>query len=133
MSAKNKTEVLIDGKIYTLSGYESEDYLQRVAAYINSKLAEFKKLDWYSRQPRETRGMMMELNIADDYFKAKKQIEMLEEELSRKEKEMYDLKHTLIEAQLELENVNRELDDARERALECQKQPARPEMEGKRG
>ena len=28
MSSKNKTEVLIDGKIYTLSGYESEEYLQ---------------------------------------------------------------------------------------------------------
>ena len=45
MSSKNKTEVLIDGKIYTLSGYESEEYLQRVATYINNKLAELKKLD----------------------------------------------------------------------------------------
>ena len=43
MSSKNKTEVLIDGKIYTLSGYESEEYLQRVATYINNKLAELKK------------------------------------------------------------------------------------------
>lgn len=42
MSSKNKTEVLIDGKIYTLSGYESEEYLQRVATYINNKLAELK-------------------------------------------------------------------------------------------
>ncbi len=50
MSSKNKTEVLIDGKIYTLSGYESEEYLQRVATYINNKLAELKKLDGYARQ-----------------------------------------------------------------------------------
>lgn len=46
MSSKNKTEVLIDGKIYTLSGYESEEYLQRVATYINNKLAELKKTGW---------------------------------------------------------------------------------------
>ena len=38
MSSKNRAEVLIDGKIYTLSGYESEEYLQKVATYINSKL-----------------------------------------------------------------------------------------------
>lgn len=31
MSSKNKTQVIIAGKIYTLSGYESEEYLQKVA------------------------------------------------------------------------------------------------------
>ena len=45
MSSKNKTEVLIAGKIFTLSWYESEEYLQKVATYINNKIAEFKKLD----------------------------------------------------------------------------------------
>ena len=74
MSSKNKTEVLIDGKIYTLSGYESEEYLQRVATYINNKLAEFKKLDGYGRQSKEIKSILLELNIADDYFKAKKQV-----------------------------------------------------------
>ena len=38
MSSKNNTEVIIDGKIYTLSGYESEEYLQKVAGYINNKI-----------------------------------------------------------------------------------------------
>jgi cell division protein ZapA len=105
MSSKNKAEVLIDGKIYTLSGYESEEYLQKVATYINSKLAEFKKLDGYSRQSRETKSMLLELNIADDYFKAKKQVEMVEEELAEKDKELYDLKHELIAAQIKLETA----------------------------
>ena len=73
MSSKNKTEVLIDGKIYTLSGYESEEYLQRVATYINNKLAELKKLDGYARLSQELKSILLELNVADDYFKAKKQ------------------------------------------------------------
>ena len=42
MASKTDTEVLIGGKVFTLSGYESEEYLQRVAAYINSKMAEYK-------------------------------------------------------------------------------------------
>ena len=39
MAAKNNTEVIIDGKVYTLSGYESQEYLQKVATYINDKIA----------------------------------------------------------------------------------------------
>ena len=34
MSAKTSAEVVIDGKVYTLSGYEGEEYLQKVASYI---------------------------------------------------------------------------------------------------
>ena len=96
MSSKNKTEVLIDGKIYTLSGYESEEYLQRVATYINNKLAELKKLDGYARLSQELKSILLELNVADDYFKAKNQVEMVEEELAQKDQELYDLKHELI-------------------------------------
>lgn len=33
MSAKTDTEVIIDGKVFTISGYESEEYLQKVASY----------------------------------------------------------------------------------------------------
>ena len=38
MPSKTNTEVILGGKVYTLSGYESEEYLQKVAAYINNKL-----------------------------------------------------------------------------------------------
>ena len=44
MSSKNNTEVIIGGKVFTLSGYESEEYLQKVASYINGKLAEFMQM-----------------------------------------------------------------------------------------
>ena len=40
MAVKNTTQVLIGGKIMTLSGYESEEYLQKVAYYINNKMTE---------------------------------------------------------------------------------------------
>ena len=30
MTAKKSAEVIIDGKVYTLSGYEEEGYLQKV-------------------------------------------------------------------------------------------------------
>ena len=129
MSSKNRAEVLIDGKIYTLSGYESEEYLQKVATYINSKLVEFKKLEGYSRQSRENKSSLLELNIADDYFKAKKQAEMLEEELAEKDKELYDLKHELIGSQIRLETAEKSVADYQKESTEYQKKIVRLETE----
>ena len=80
MSVKTDTEVIIGGKVFTLSGYESEEYLQKVASYINNKLSEYNKVESFRRQPQDTQNVLMQLNLADDYFKAKKQISLLEEE-----------------------------------------------------
>ena len=129
MSSKNKTEVLIDGKIYTLSGYESEEYLQRVATYINNKLAELKKLDGYGRLSQENKSILLELNVADDYFIAKKQVEMIEDELTQKDQELYDLKHELIGAQIRLEDGAKELAALKESVSEYQKQIVRLETQ----
>ena len=38
MSSKNTAEVILGGKVIKLGGYESEEYLQRVASYINNKI-----------------------------------------------------------------------------------------------
>ena len=108
MPAKNTIKVLIGGKIITLSGYESEEYLQSVASYMNHKLAQLSELPGYNRQPVETKNTLLSLNIADDYFKAKHQAEVFEEDSQLKDKEMYDLKHDLIEAQIEVENLKKE-------------------------
>ena len=104
MASKNDTEVIIAGKVLRLSGYESEEYLQKVAAYINGKISEYSRVDSFHKAPSETQSILLQLNIADDYFKAKKQISLLEEELQAKEKELYDLKHELIASQIKLEN-----------------------------
>ena len=107
MASKTDTEVIIGGKVFTLSGYESEEYLQKVASYINNKISEYNKIDGFKRQPIDTQNVLLQLNIADDYFKSKKQIEMMEEQLSEKEKELYDLKHELIATQIKLENTEK--------------------------
>ncbi len=104
MDSKIDAEVLIGGKVYTLSGYESEEYFQKVASYINNKTSEYGRLDSFKKLPMDMQSVLMQINIADDYFKAKKQIGILEEEIKAKEKELYDLKHELISYQIKLEN-----------------------------
>ncbi len=129
MSTKNDTEVIIGGKVFTLSGYESEEYLQKVASYINNKVAEYNKVDGFKRQSLETQNVLLQLNIADDYFKAKNQIALLEEELQNKEKEMYDLKHELIASQIKLENTEKNVKELQTEATENTKKIVRMETE----
>ena len=119
MSAKTSAEVVIDGKVYTLSGYEGEEYLQKVAGYINGKITEYDTLEDYRHLPLNMKSTLIQLIIADDYFKAKAQVEKLERDLELKDKEIHDLKHDLISNQIktetaeatmkELEAENREL------------------------
>ena len=114
MAVKNTAKVIIGGKIMTLGGYESEEYFQKVAAYINNKIAELGGLPGYSRQPVETRHTLLSLNITDDYFKAKKQAEIFESDLQQKDQEMYDLKHELVTLRMQLEETGGRLKKAEE-------------------
>ena len=85
MSSKTDTQVVIGGRMYTVSGYESEAYLQQVAAYLHNKLAEFDQMEGFHRQSIDLQHFLIQLNLADDYFQVKKQTEMLEAQLEEKE------------------------------------------------
>ena len=95
MSAKTNAEVVIDGKVYTLSGYENEEYLQKVAAYINNKIAEFDDMDEYKHLPGNMKSTLIELNIADDYFKAKKPYAYIKSMATHRLNKMFVWEHTL--------------------------------------
>ena len=110
-SSKNFTEVLIGGKVFTLSGFESEEYLQKVSTYINHKLDECTSSEGYRKQSAETRSVLLALNIADDYFKAKKLGDGLSLEIENKDKEIYDLKHELIAAQIKSESADKQIEE----------------------
>ena len=78
MDTKHYTEVLIDGRIYTLGGTEDEGYMQRVASYINEMITTLKRQEGFTKQSAEYQTAMIELNMADDYFKAREQIARLQ-------------------------------------------------------
>ncbi len=129
MSSKNYTEVILGGKVFTLSGYESEEYLQKVASYINNKMAEFNREDTYRRQTSEVRANLMYLNIADDYFKAKKLGDSLQEEVESKDKEIYDLKHELISTQIKADAALKEIEELKSEISKYQKNIVKLETE----
>ena len=130
-SSKNFTEVLIGGKVFNLGGFESEEYLQKVSTYLNHKIDELASNDGYRKQSSETRSVLLALNIADDYFKAKKQGSSLETDIESKDKEMYDLKHDLISVQIKLENAEKAMDRMKEENKELQMKIVKLETEMK--
>ena len=107
MSSKNYVDVIIDGKIYNIGGFESEAYLQNES---------------YRMQNMDMQRILLEINIANDYFKAKKQADMLEGDLELKEKEVYDLKHELIVSDSKAETATKELDEALEKIKNLEKE-----------
>ncbi|MCR5609507.1 MAG: cell division protein ZapA [Lachnospiraceae bacterium] len=129
MNNKNSVEVIINNKIYTICGFESEEYIQRIASYINSKYTEFKALEGYNSLSTEMRNIMLEINLADDYFKAKNQIKEIEIESEEKNKELYNIKHELIAAQTKNDSLKKEFDITKEDLSNAQKQLIRLEAE----
>ncbi len=111
MDSKNYAEVLIDGEIYTLGGQEEEAYLQKVASYINEKISMLKKQNGFTKQSKDYQVTMVELNLADDYFKSQDLVRSLEEQNQALEKEVYSLKHELVTTQMKLEKIQKELAD----------------------
>ena len=67
---KNRVEVVIDGQIITLVSEEKEEYMQKVALYIDKKLSEIKSSKSNKPVTEHLRTLLISVNIADDYFKA---------------------------------------------------------------
>ena len=109
MTGKSEIEVIIGGKVYYISGYESEEYLQKVASYINSKINDFEGEDAYKRLNSQYQNLLLLLNMGDDYFKAKARIDLLEEELAAKDNDLCNIKHELISTQIKLDNAKAEI------------------------
>lgn len=129
MSVKTEAKVIVGGKVFTISGYESEEYLQKVASYINSKYNEVASDDGYKLLTRDYQSLLIQINLADDYFKAKNQIDLLNDELASREDELCNIKHELISTQIKLDNLEKSLEDAREKNKEDELKITRLETE----
>jgi len=114
MTDKNDIPVVINGRIYNLSGYEDTDYLQEVANYMNSKIAECKASDGFRRLNAEYQNILLAINIADDYFKVKSETGKLTAQDDEKEKQIYDLRHEVIETQIKYESAMRLVEEYKE-------------------
>ena len=125
MAKKNTAEVLINGKVYNISGYESTAYLQRVASYLNEIEDQISQLEGYQMFSADEKQLLKNMNLADAYFKANDRKEELLEEVEYKDKEIYSLKHDLIDAKIEKDKLLAEIEELKGQFLEEQKKQVR--------
>ena len=104
MKSRNDIEVLIEGRRYTICGFESEEYIQQIASYI-----------------------LLAINIEDDYFKKKKKARDYRTESQGKDKTVLDMKHKIIDLQdkekkdeKKIDELEKELEDAEKKIIELE-------------
>ncbi|NLI57582.1 MAG: cell division protein ZapA [Clostridium sp.] len=90
MSDKNKVNVRIAGKDYTLVGSEPEEYIQKVALYVDKKLNTI--MNQNSKLSTSMASVLTAINVADDYFKARENIDNLSKELNALREEVQKLR-----------------------------------------
>ena len=103
MSDKTKVDVLIAGKTYTISGYESDEYIQRVGLYVDRKMNEVLKSN--NTLSTAIAAILTAINVADDFFKAHENELNFKKEIIASKLEI----EKLLEENSELADRNKEL------------------------
>ena len=86
---KIKTTVCIAGKEYAISSYDSEAYVQNVAAWVDRKM---KELAQATRLPAGQLAVLAAVNATDDMMKSREEIRRLKQELETARAEIERLK-----------------------------------------
>ena len=75
------------------------------------------------------RNILLAINIADDYFKVKNETGKLSAQDDEKEKQIYDLRHEVIETQIKYESAMRLVEEYKEQVNALQRKIIQLEAE----
>ncbi|HEY8423060.1 MAG TPA: cell division protein ZapA [Thermoclostridium sp.] len=106
MAGKNKVSVRIAGNEYTLCGYESAEYLQKVALYVDQKTTEIMKAN--HTLSTSMASVLTAINIVDEMFKLTEAKEALEKELEIAKKTLQEIKQDRDMLSQQLQKANEE-------------------------
>lgn len=125
---KNYIEVIINKKVYQLSGSESEEYLQKLARHIDKKTRELSATAGYDKMTSEYQNLLLALNLADEYFKCKEELEHMDEEASERERQLYETRHEMIDAKIQVEALEKMVAEYKKQMNRLQKEIIRLEQ-----
>jgi cell division protein ZapA len=125
---KHSIEVVINKKVYQLSGAESEEYLQKLARYIDRKTQELSTSSGYAKMTSEYQNLLLALNLADDYFKCRDEVEHMDKEANDRERQLYETKHELIDRKIQCESFERMVQEYKKQITKLQREVIRLEQ-----
>lgn len=120
MALRNKVDVRIAGKDYTLLGVESEEYIQKVSLYIDRKLNEVTRSN--NTLSTAMASVLTSINVADDYFKVVESEKSANNELRKAYDEIDRLRE-------ENKNLNKNVGYLTEKNTSLQVEVAKREVE----
>lgn len=109
MAEKNHVQVMIEGKLMTLVGTETPEYMKSVAEYIEEKNKEIRSGENGRRMNVAMASILTSINVADDYFKEKDKNTALEGEVADLNDQLEQCRKELEEARKEIEQLNRDI------------------------
>ncbi|MCD8019059.1 MAG: cell division protein ZapA [Clostridiales bacterium] len=121
MANKSRISVVIDGKVFLLSGDGSETHMQRIASYVDGKIREIKKQDNYRKLSPEYRSMLLALNISDELFKLQDELSIFNEQHQDNEQELYKLKQEIVDKEMRIDTANKLVIEYKTKVNELQK------------
>lgn len=116
-----RISVVIDGKVYILSGSGSEAHIQRVASYVDSKLREIKVQNSYGKLSQEYKNILLSLNIAEELFLLQDELQVIRQEHMENEKELYRLKQEIVDKEMRNDTANKLVIEYKTKVNELQK------------
>ena len=87
---KIRTTVKIAGKEYNIAGYDPEEHVQRVAAYVDKRMSE---LSTATRLPSAQLAVLTAVNAADDMMKSRDEVQRLRREVEQLRAELEKRSH----------------------------------------
>lgn len=92
MTSKNKVELRIAGKDYTIVGVEPEEYIQRVGHYIDKKMTDVMRVS--NKLSTSLAAVLTAINVGDDLFKCRESELNTKKELKKALEELESLRET---------------------------------------
>ncbi|NLK71625.1 MAG: cell division protein ZapA [Clostridiales bacterium] len=120
MDDKTKVSVKIYGQEYKISGDAPKEYILQLANYVDGKIVEMAKTVKQYTTPMIT--VLAAINIADEYFKAKKKFNEIQSEINKLHIEIKNKNNFLEKAKESYIQYKQESEKYRQQALDLEKQ-----------
>ena len=116
----NNASVVIDGKVYRIPG-ASPDHMQKIAAYVDTKIRELKLSTGYNRLPSDYKDILLAVNITEELFQVREEMSVYNQENLDNSRELDRLKQEIVDKEMRLDTANKLVIEYKTKVNELQK------------
>lgn len=127
MTEKKRIDVIIDGRKFTVVGEEDEEYILSLAKYVDKNIKKLSNKNSFLSQTMS--ATLAALNITDELFKTKIELEDLEKKAREPLEKYENIKTSFNEAKEEIKNLKSQSKEYKDTILTLNQEKSRLEKE----